>query len=45
MTRSGLKREFPHNVALAAEKVRGLTNGCTVRGVAASLGAHALTYP
>jgi len=44
MTRSRLNREFPHHVALAADKVRGLEVSATVRKAAGNLGAHALTY-
>jgi hypothetical protein len=44
ITRSDLKREWPHHVALSADKVRGLKIGAVVRGFAASLSASPLTY-
>jgi hypothetical protein len=43
--RGHLNREWPHHVALAAEKVRGLANSETVRGFAATLSVAPLTYP
>jgi hypothetical protein len=44
ITRSDLEREWPHHVALPAEKVLGLKNSDLVRSVAASLSATPLTY-
>jgi hypothetical protein len=44
ITRSRLRREWPHHVALPAEAVRGLANAETVRGFAATLSAVPLTY-
>jgi hypothetical protein len=43
LTTRRLKREYPHHVALAAGKVRGLDNSAAVRSVAASLDAAQLT--
>ena len=48
MTRKGeinrrrLNREWPHHLALPAEKVRGLANAELVRGFAATLSAASL---
>jgi hypothetical protein len=44
ITRSDLQREWPHHVALAAEKVRGLKNGAVVRKFANPLSVAPLTY-
>src|SRR5262245_12554213 len=44
ITRSGLKRKWPHHVALAADKVRGLNNSEMVHGFAKTLSAAPLTY-
>jgi hypothetical protein len=45
LTRARLNREWPHHVAVPAEKVRGLANSAAVRGVAAALSVAPLTYP
>jgi hypothetical protein len=39
-----LQREWPHHVALPAEKVWGLKNSELVHGVAATLSVAPLTY-
>jgi len=44
LTRPRLDREWPHHVALPAERVRGLANSSEVRSMAAILSAAPLTY-
>jgi hypothetical protein len=44
ITRSDLERDWPHRVAVPAEKVLGLKNSELVRSVAASLSPAPLTY-
>jgi hypothetical protein len=44
LTRSSLRRGWPHHVALPADKVRGLKNSETVRGFADTLSVAPLTY-
>jgi hypothetical protein len=44
LTRSRLDGEWPHHVALPAERVRGLGNSDEVRGFASTLSVAPLTY-
>ena len=44
ITRARLRRYWPHHVALAADKVRGLGNSEAVRGFADTLSVAPLTY-
>jgi hypothetical protein len=44
ITRVQLAHQWPHHVALAAEKLHGLANAEIVRGFAATLSAAPITY-
>jgi hypothetical protein len=44
LTRARLQRQWPHHVALSADKVLGLKNSENVRGFADTLSVAPLTY-
>jgi hypothetical protein len=44
ITTARLRREWPHHVALSADKVRGLNNSQVVHGFADTLSVAPLTY-
>ena len=44
ISQARLRREWPHHVALSADKVRGLKNSNVIRGVAETLSVGPRTY-
>jgi hypothetical protein len=44
ITTARLRREWPHHVALSADKVRGLDNSAVVRGFADTLSVAPRTF-